>query len=240
VTVVLVHGLGATKRSWDRVVPLLGTDPVRATDLPGFGSRAGEARRDITIADMAAALAREVESDAVVAGHSMGGIVATALAEAEPALVGRLVLFNTPTAYEARLTARTRQEGMLRKPVIGPLLWRLMNEGRARDGLRTAFAPGFDVPSVFVDDLLATPWAGFAGGTTAIDAYLQERPLAARLGALPVPVTFVFGEEDKRVDPASLSSFDDLAGVEVVRLPGVGHSPIWEAPEESAEAIKGV
>jgi pimeloyl-ACP methyl ester carboxylesterase len=150
------------------------------------------------------------------------------------------VLFDTPPAYEARLTARTGREGLMRSRLAGPLLWRLANEERARDGLRTAFAPGFDVPDVFVDDLLATPWAGFAGGTTAIDDYLRERPLAARLGALPVPATFVYGEEDARVDPESLSDFDDLAGVEVVRLPGVGHTPIWEAPERSAELIKGV
>jgi pimeloyl-ACP methyl ester carboxylesterase len=244
-TVVLVHGLGATKRSWDLVAPHLGTDPFLAVDLPGFGSRAAEARRDVTLADMAAALAEDMDaaglSDAVVAGHSMGGIVATALAETRPGLVGRLVLFNTPTAYEARLTARTGREGLMRSRVAGPLLWRLMNDDRAREGLRTAFAPGFsEIPDVFVEDLVATPWAGFAGGTTAIDDYLQERPLAARLGALPVPVTFVFGDEDSRVDPASLSDFDDVAGVEVVRLPGVGHTPIWEAPERSAEAIKGV
>ncbi len=223
-------------------MPLL--DRVSVSDLPGFGSRADEARRDVTIADLAEAVADSMESagvsDAVVAGHSLGGVVATALAEARPASVSRLVLFNAPTTYEARLSARTRQEALLRKPVVGPLMWRGMNAGRAREGLRSAFAPGFEVPDVFVDDLLATPWAAFAGGTTAIDSYLRARPLAARLGALPVPVTFVFGEEDGRVDPASLSDFDDVAGVEVVRLPGAGHTPIWEAPERCAKAISAV
>jgi pimeloyl-ACP methyl ester carboxylesterase len=241
---VLVHGLGCTRRSWDRVVPLL-EDRFRLllVDLPGFGGRAEEARRDVTIEDMAAALAGDMEaaglSDAVIAGHSMGGLVATALAEASPALAGRLVLIDTPPAYDARLTARTSQERLLRTPVIGPLLWRAASRDRLRSGLESAFAPGFDVPDTFVDDLEATPWAGFAGGTTAVDDYLTERPLAARLGALPVPVTFVFGDEDRRVDSASPAAFDGVAGVEVVRLPGVGHTPIWEAPERSAELIAG-
>ena len=113
-----------------------------------------------------------------------------------------------------------------------------MDGDRVRSGLQSAFAPGFaEVPDVFVEDLRGDAVGRRSrAATTAIDDYLQERPLAARLGALPVPVTVVFGEEDG-VDPASLSDYDGVAGVEVERLPGVGHTPIWEAPEAVAEVI---
>jgi pimeloyl-ACP methyl ester carboxylesterase len=226
---VLIHGLGCTSRSWQRVVPLLEERfDVVPVDLPR------EAR---SIEDMAAHVASLDVSDAVVAGHSMGGLVAVALAESAPAAVARLVLINAPPTYESRLTSRGGPERVLRVPVVGQALWKLAGESRLRDGLASAFAPGFEVPDVFVEDLQATPWATFAGATKAVDRYLSERPLAARLGAVPTPATVLFGEEDQRVDPASLGGYDGVPGVEVERLPGVGHTPIWEAPEAVAEAI---
>jgi pimeloyl-ACP methyl ester carboxylesterase len=211
------------------VIPLLEDRfDVLAVDLPA------DARSIEAMAEHVAGLG---VSDAVIAGHSMGGIVATALAESSPGSVGRLVVINSPPTYESRLTSRGGQERLIRAPVVGPLLWRLAGEKRLRAGLESAFAPGFAVPDEFVEDLEATPWSTFVGATTAIDTYLSERPLAARLGAVPAPARVLFGEEDRRVDPASLAGYDGVPGVEVERLPGVGHTPIWEAPERVADAI---
>ena len=227
--IVLIHGLGSSARSWDAVLPLLGDEAVEAVDLPR------DARR---IEDMAEHVAGLDLSGAVVAGHSMGGLVAVALAERAPAAVASLVLVNSPPTYASRLTARSGSERIIRTPGVGPLLWKAASADRLRAGLESAFASGFDVPTVFVEDLKATPWSAFVRSTKAIDAYLSERPLAERVGALPVPATVVFGEEDRRVDPASLAGYDGLREVSVVRLPGVGHTPIWEQPEAVAEAIR--
>ena len=227
--VVLIHGLGATSRSWERVVPLLAdSSDVIAVDLPR------EAR---SIEGMAAHVAGLGVSDAIVAGHSMGGLVAVALAEAAPAAVSRLVLVNSPPTYESRLTARGGTERLIRVPLLGQALWKVAGEERVRAGLRTAFAPAGEVPDLFVRDLRSTPWSTFVRATKAVDAYLRERPLAARLGALPAPATVLFGAEDERVDPASLGGYDGVPGVEVERIPEAGHTPIWEAPETVAAAI---
>lgn len=227
--VVLVHGLGGSSRSWERVVPLLEDRfDVTAVDLP---------RDAESIEDMADAVAGAEVDAAVVAGHSMGGLVAVALAERMPAAVAGLVLVDSPPTYESRLTARGGAERLIRVPVVGQALWRVAGEGRLRKGLESAFAPGFAVPDVFVSDMRATPWRTFVRATTAVDDYVAERPLAARLGALPASATVLFGEEDRRVDPASLRGYDGVPGVEVARLPGVGHTPPWEAPEAVAEAI---
>ena len=223
---MLIHGLGCSSRSWQRVVPLLSGEVV-AVDLPSFES----------IEEAAEHVARLDVRDAVVAGHSMGGVVGVALAEAAPAVVSRLVLINSPPTYESRITSRGGQEKLIRQPVVGRALWKLAGDARMRSGLRSAFAPGYDVPDVFVEDLLATPWSQFVAATTAIDDYLAERPLHARLGALPVPATVLFGEQDQRVDPESLKGYDGVAGVEVQTLPGVGHTPIWEAPEQVVEVV---
>ena len=85
-----------------------------------------------------------------------------------------------------------------------------------RAGLQTAFARGFTVPDEFVADMRATSWDAFVGATTALDDYLAERDLGARVASLSVPVTVVFGEQDVRVDPASLRVFTDA---DIVRIP---------------------
>ena len=237
-TVVLLHGLGETMGCWERMVPLL-SERLRVVlvDLPGFGGSAGGGR-GVGIPAYAAAVEEAVRSagveSAVVAGHSLGGAVAVALAERAPSPVERLVLVNSPPTYDSRLTARRGPERALRRPVIGRLLWRLASEDRMRAGLGTAFAPGFAVPDKFVADMRATSWDAFVGATTMLDEYLAERDLGERVAALSVPVTVVFGEQDARVDPASLRVFE---GVDVVRIPEAGHTPIWETPERVAAAI---
>lgn len=236
--VVLLHGLGETMGCWQRMVPLLSERfRVVLVDLPGFGGSGGGGR-GVGLPEYAAAVEETVRglgvASALVVGHSLGGAVAVALADRAPSLVERLVLVNSPPTYESRLTARRGPERALRLPVVGQGLWRLASEDRVRAGLQTAFAPGFTVPDPFVADMRATSWDAFVGATTALDDYLAERDLGARVGALPVPVTVVFGEQDVRVDAESLSVFKDA---EVVRIPEAGHTPIWETPEQVAAAI---
>lgn len=230
--VVLVHGLAGSHRTWAPVIPLLGGRlRVAAVDLPG--GRSIEAEADA----VGALLRRAGVSRAVVAGHSMGGQIATAVAEQFPELVRHLVLVSTAPTVESRLTADSSSERLLRLPVVGSLVWSRLSEAKLRAGLRSAFAPGYDVPEPLVEDLRATSRRAFVGSSVAIDRYLQDRSLAARLADLEVGVHVVFGLKDQRVDPVSLSVYDGLADVCVTTIRNVGHTPPWEAPEAVAAAI---
>ena len=73
--------------------------------------------------------------------------------------------------------------------------------------------------------------------TRGIDDYLRERPLAERIAALDVVVDVVHGTEERRVAVDAFRVFDDMPGVRVMRLEGVGHSPIWEDPEAVARVV---
>jgi pimeloyl-ACP methyl ester carboxylesterase len=96
--VVLLHGLASSHRIWDRVVPLLGADcETLALDL--IGGQPVEAE--------AAAVIERLDRPVVLAGHSLGGLVATAVAEARSDLVRRLVLVNSPPTVASRLTANS-------------------------------------------------------------------------------------------------------------------------------------
>jgi pimeloyl-ACP methyl ester carboxylesterase len=167
----------------------------------------------------------------------MGGLVAVALAELVPDRVTRLVLVNAPPTYESRTAARGASERILRLPVLGPLVWRSASDSRVRAGLRSAFAPGHEVPDVFVDDLRRTTREAFTASSAAIDAYLRRSPLAVRIGALTQQALVVFGERDGRVDPASLDGYGPVANATVATIPESGHTTVWEAPERTAELI---
>jgi pimeloyl-ACP methyl ester carboxylesterase len=233
---VLIHGLGASGRSLDRVAPLLAARfRVIVPDLPGFGHTGGE---HTTIEGMARAVLEVVDAEQfAAAGHSMGGLVATALTELEPDRVTRLVLVNAPPSYEARTAARGRGERILGLPVVGPLVWRTLPDAKLRAMMQTAFAPGHEVPGVFVEDVKRTTHAAFTGASGKIDAYLKRRPLPERVGALTQQALVIFGERDGRVDPASLDGYGPLANATVVTIPEAGHTPVWEAPERTAELI---
>lgn len=230
--VLLVHGLGGSHRTWDPVVPLLSeSHRVGAVDLPDGDPVEVEAealRRLLSESDV---------SSATIAGHSRGGLVATALAERSPELVQRLVLINTAPSIESRRSAGSRSERLIGLPIVGALVWARLNEQRLRAGLRSAVAPGSEVPAPFVEDLRDTSHSAFAGATKSMNRFLSERPLAERLTSLQIPIDVVFGLRDQRVDPSSLAVYDAVAGVRVTTLEGVGHSPPWEAPEAVSQAI---
>jgi pimeloyl-ACP methyl ester carboxylesterase len=233
---VLIHGLGASGRVLERVAPLLAARfRVIVPDLPGFGETGGE---DTTIEGMARAVLEVVDAEEfVAAGHSMGGLVATALAELAPDRVTRLVLVNAPPTYESRMAARGRGERILKLPVIGDLLWNRMSDDQIRATMRSAFAPGHDVDDVFVEDLKRTTRAAFTGSSSAIDDYLRRRPLPQRVAALTQQAFVIFGERDGRVAPGSLDGYGPVANATVATIPEAGHTPVWEAPERTAELI---
>ncbi|HEY6758628.1 MAG TPA: alpha/beta hydrolase, partial [Baekduia sp.] len=173
----------------------------------------------------------------VLAGHSLGGLVATAVAEARPDLVRRLVLVDSPPTAASRQAANSALERMMRLPLLGQLLWTLAPTGLLRRGARSGVAPGAPVPDVLVDDVRATSHQAFVGSTRGGGAYLDARSLYDRVGALPIAVDVVFGLEDLRVAPSSLDGYDGLANVTITRIPGVGHSPPLEAPQAVADVV---
>ncbi|MGW5455775.1 alpha/beta fold hydrolase [Nocardia sp. NPDC003979] len=139
---VLLHGLGGSPAAWRRVLPTL--QHHGRVHAPSLACRS-------TVADQALQvhhwLAGRTETTSfVVVGHSLGGLVATSLAEQFPMLIERLVLINPPPSLKARRTANQLRERGLRTPVVGALMWSLATRASLRRGLSSAVAPGFTVP----------------------------------------------------------------------------------------------
>lgn len=102
--VVLLHGVTQSHRSWDWVVPEIGaTHRVVRPDARGHGrSDRAPGHYDLfAYADDTAAVIEEVGGPVVLVGHSLGGVVAAAVAQRRPELV-RALLLEDPALLLAR------------------------------------------------------------------------------------------------------------------------------------------
>jgi pimeloyl-ACP methyl ester carboxylesterase len=238
---VLIHGLGASTRWWDRVVPMLaGSYHVVRIDLLGHGRSAKPAGGGYAIPQqgrrVGQALDRLGVKHAIVVGHSTGGYVANALAEQRGDLVTALALIDTGPRMDAFIS-----DGLVGKlidvPVLGQLLWRLRTDGIIRRGLSTAFAPGFTIPQQLVEDTRGMTYHALIATSHASEDYLTQRPLPDRLMPLGKPLLVIFGEQDQRWRSSSAASYRAVAGARVESIPGVGHSPMIEDPPHTAALL---
>jgi pimeloyl-ACP methyl ester carboxylesterase len=225
----------------DDIAPQLAADHrVIRLDLIGHGGTEAPASGYAIErqAKLVAAVLDKLGVDRVVAiGHSMGGEVATALAEADPKRIERLVLIDSPPKAETTFRLGTRLALM---PVIGELLSRFMSDAAIRKMLAQGFAPGFPVPEKFVADVKQLTYTAFRTAHDDSIAYETEKPVVERLAALdPVPpLLVIFGSRDALVAPESAKLYETVPGAKVVILAGPGHSLMVEAPEKTLALIK--
>jgi pimeloyl-ACP methyl ester carboxylesterase len=238
---VLIHGLGASTRWWDRVVPMLANSyRVIRIDLLGHGRSAKPAGGGYAIPQQAHRVGQALDQlgvkHAILVGHSTGGYVVTALAEQRADLVTALGLIDTGPRMDAFIS-----DGPVGKlidvPVVGQLLWRLRTDGIIRRGLSTAFAPGFPAPQQLVDDTRAMTYHALTAASHASDNYLKQRALPDRLTSLGKPLLVIFGERDQRWRSSSAASYHAVAGARVELIPSVGHSPMVEDPPRTAAIL---
>ncbi len=225
---VLIHALGTDLTIWDPVLARLPPLRLLRYDLRGHG------RSDAPPAPYAmGALIRDAErlmdqfalKDAVVAGLSIGGLVAQGLAVKRLDLVRALVLSNTaarigtPAIWDGRIAA-VRDGGMA--AVIEGVLDRWF--GR-KDAAHAA---------VWRARLLAQNpegWMGCAGAIAGTDFYQTT-------ATLTLPTLVIAGDRDGSTPPDLVRETADLIrGSRFHLIRGAGHLPPVDAPEAFAAAL---
>jgi pyruvate dehydrogenase E2 component (dihydrolipoamide acetyltransferase) len=231
--VVLVHGYGGDKNSWLFVQePLAARATVHALDLPGHGESSkevGDAGLDLLADTILGYLDAQGIQHAHLVGHSLGGAVVAAAAPRAGDRVRSLTLV-APAGFGTEVnadflrgfaSASSRRE---LKPYVAEL-----------------FADPDQVTRRLVDDLLkykrldGVQEALESLQSTLLDGDRQAIDGYAQLSASSVPVTVLWGREDKILPVPSQEAFGDRARPEVID--GVGHMLHMENPNVVRDAV---
>ena len=206
---ILIHGLCASRRWWRKNVQVLARHfRVYTVDLIGFGK--SKAAQGFVLNAAAEALHEwmvEMEiTHARVIGQSMGGRIAAELAVDFPESVEQLVLVDAPL-FPFDHSLLRQGWGMLHSLRYTPL-----------DLLRV----------VITDTLQMGVWP-----TIKIGFEIMHSDLTHKLAQLQLPTLIIWGDQDTIV-PWRLGEAlaETLAPHRFVTMRGVGHTPMWERPEE--------
>lgn len=241
--VVLVHCWTGAKELWGPVARRLVRDGCRVAlyDQRGHGASSwGEGLPDIDRLgdDLAAVLAHVDARDAVVVGHSMGGMSIQAYVgrHGEDAHVRLRAAVLAATA--ARTFGRELPPGLAER-ILGDVAPSWTRTGRVGTALarRSLGAGAVPAHAVAVRDLLhATP------GPTRVSCLLAMARMDLRPGltAVDVPATVLVGTRDVLTPRRSARHLVAAwPGATMRVLPEAGHMLPIERPDEIVEAIQG-
>lgn len=230
--VVCLPGMGDLRSAYRHLVPLLVAEGLRVAtlDLPGHGDSAisPEPVGQSQIARAAVALVERLGGPAIVVGHSFtpdSALLATQLAPAS--IVGAVALapWATTPALSGFMAAITRL--VTRTPALWSLFYRSLHKAPPADlaAHRRRIVASLRRPDG--TDALVTMGTG------------STKDAVGARGAQVAPVAVVMGDADPDFkDPAAeAQTYADATGGATTMVPGAGHYPHAERPEETAAAI---
>lgn len=220
---LLLPGLAADERMWRGVLPLLPA-ALRPTVATAHQDAALH-----TIEDFAARLLAQHAGPLVLAGASMGGMVAMEAARQAPERVAGLALLGTTARPEAP-DMRALREGAIT----------LFEQGRVREVIEPNVTLAFH-PTNAANPALVQAYLDFVLDAGAAHLVRQNRAVIHRPDArlhLPqaaCPVLVLCGEADQLTPSECSAEIAALVpGAEHHVLPGCGHMLTMEQPEAVA------
>jgi pimeloyl-ACP methyl ester carboxylesterase len=221
---VLVHGAGGNLMHWPGELRRLPGRTVYALDLPGHGKSRGAGQAEIgAYAEVVRDFAEALDLPALVlAGHSMGGAIALEFALRYPARLAGLILVGTGARLRVAPEILT---GILDDSArTAELLAQRAHGERVDPNLLRLYARRLREvdPRVIHDDFLAC------------DAFDRR----ADVNRIALPTLILCGDAD-RMTPVKFSQFlhEQIAGSQLVVVPGAGHMVMLEQPAAVAEAV---
>ncbi len=221
---VLVHGAGGNLMHWPGELRRLPGHMVYALDLPGHGKSSGAGRAEIgAYVEVVRAFAEALQLPPfVLGGHSMGGAIAQEFALRYPGRLTGLLLVGTgarlrvaPQILAGILSDFSGTTELLAQWTHGehtdPNLLRLYTR-RLREVS----------PQVIHDDFVAC------------DTFDRR----ADVSRITTPTLILCGDAD-RMTPVKYSQFlhEQIAGSQLVIVPGAGHMVMLEQPAAVARAV---
>lgn len=260
--IVLVHGLGGSHLNWALVAPRLArTHRVLAPDLIGFGytplaGRTATVRHNLRALELF--VMQVVGQPVTLVGNSMGGLISAQMAARRPEWVESLVLVDpvcpnprfagvsglaiafftglmAPGMGASALRRRARRLGA--EAIVDQILAVVCSDaGRLPAEFRQAHV---DLQRERMETM---PWADEA----MIQAWRSLLPVIVREGGyfrtmeqIAAPTLLIQGAEDRLVPLSSVRKVAGrLPGWSFRVLPGAGHVPMMEVPDQFLDALE--
>jgi pimeloyl-ACP methyl ester carboxylesterase len=234
--IVVLHSLLADRHAFDPVLDTLAANHrVTLFNLPGFH---GSQPTLLALMDAYVAAIEDgfqefgIASDAVLIGNGFGGTVALAFALAHPERISKLVLSDAAACFPPE--GRQQFAAMAQKVADAGL------GAVAEIAAKRVYSPAYlAAHPEKIDErknvLLKIDPAAFQ----AACRILQETDMVPLLHHLTVPTLVVCGEFDQATPPVLNKEIAaKVAGARYVELPGCGHCPPLEQPEQFIAAIR--
>jgi pimeloyl-ACP methyl ester carboxylesterase len=236
----LLHGIMASLHTWDGWVEHLQNDfRIIRVDIPGFGLTGPYADDVYSIdraVDMVDQLTDALEIDSFfLAGNSMGGYISWNFALQHPDKVKRMILLDAAGyPFEKPMLL-----GLLSTPVLKESMAFMTPKFIVEQTLNEVYGDASKVSSEAIEryhQLMLRE-----GNRTAVVSVLASLGHMNNEGIkqLNIPTLIQWGEKDVWIPLEHAQKFaDDIVDSKVIVYPGVGHIPMEEVPQQTAEDAK--
>ena len=252
--IVLLHGFNGSLFNFEKMVPFLIEDfRLISIDLPGFGLTGVVPTDNYSTLNSIHVISEVLERLEIknfsIAGNSMGGGIAWRYAIQHPQKIQYLFLLSSSGVYNSDEIKNIEKETK-----DSPLVWKLMRSDFISTFL-SYYTPKFfasqGLKSSVYDSDLATPELAsqfheltlMKGSREAILSRFSSRSYRNEnvdiLAAIKAPTLIIHGQEDNIIPfSSSINLNKHIKNSELKIYTEVGHLPMYEAPENTANDIK--
>ena len=239
-TLLFVHGFGGNKDTWNRVIEAL-DDKYHAIviDLPGHGESVSEKRLGYTIAEQAERVYKFVEAKDLkgfyLFGHSLGGAVALRYTGTHQETLKALILID------AMGMEKTKSDGvkLVERSDKNPLY-----DVCTKERFETLLSYSLYKPP-YIPDIIKEAMLKEKCERRALEKILYEdmykdvcwlNDLAKKIH---IPTLILWGDKDRMTHIDNATYFHDtIQESQLVILKEIGHVPILEDPERTADEVE--
>jgi pimeloyl-ACP methyl ester carboxylesterase len=249
--ILLVHGFGASLGHWrGNIRPLSRDRSVYAIDLLGCGGSDKPAIHysiSLWVQQLYEFWQEHVQEPIVLAGHSIGGLIALTLAARHPEMVKGLSLISCADGPHPEELPRPLgclvqgiceiAVGLIQCPLTYPILFRKLREAPTlRRWIRNVYKYDLRVDDELVS-IFQKPAFDLGADVVFIESFraILTRRFESPKYLLPQvrsPILLIWGKDDPAVPSFLADKFKQWQpALELIKLPGIGHCAHDELPE---------